>query len=316
MTAIPVPIEVEINPGEIHELNWPEGVPTAGQPIIADPGFQDTWDGLWKWASQKLFADVDWMQSKLTLATAQVMIQAALKHQQQAFASVVSNLKLYFQQTVISLASTQLGLSQAILGLVIDTLNRVDALGAEEWWTRNVDLPALWGSLQGLQAQIDTIPRIDPQTLLQQVYDTQVAPLWENLGQETATRDAQTSWIANNLVPTEIAGVLAQIAPVATVAAAAQASARAIQTWQDECGQPMCDTMGPKTDLGKLLKMIQAGALLAMLAELAGADFEDVENVITTVARTVGGVIGQAEELFVEGGETLGGTLARLAAGV
>jgi len=94
--------------------------------------------------------------------------------------------------------------------------------------------------------------------------------------------------------------------------AAIQQSIRALQTFNDECGEPMCETMGPKTDLGKLLKNL--AGLLGLLAgfAVAGLTEHDLEQMAEQLAANA---FTPAETLFgrfVQSGETVGGAAASL----
>jgi hypothetical protein len=90
------------------------------------------------------------------------------------------------------------------------------------------------------------------------------------------------------------------------------AAVGAITTFVEECGQPMCDTMGPNTDLGKLLKALDALGLLAVLAELANSRFTDWEDFIRTIVDKAAAMVDTFDTYFIEDGEKLGDTIARI----
>lgn len=107
---------------------------------------------------------------------------------------------------------------------------------------------------------------------------------------------------ARSLVKDEVINRTAAIAALATAVAA-------ITTFVEECGQPMCDTFGPKTDLGKLFKALALAGELAALAELANMNEHDLAALLTTVGRKAATYIDFLETNFVAGGESIGATV-------
>lgn len=81
---------------------------------------------------------------------------------------------------------------------------------------------------------------------------------------------------------------------------------KALKSWQDDCGEPMCESIGPKTDLGKLLKALKIATDLALFAELANLDSGKLAALIRQLTSHVAGIIDDFESMFVEGGQTLG----------
>ncbi len=122
-------------------------------------------------------------------------------------------------------------------------------------------------------------------------------PVWA----EGALTDAKA--YADQLVHSE---ALQRAAAIAGIAAAVSALVAESET----CTQPMCDTFGPKTDLGKLLKGLQLALAAGALAEIANAKESDVADAITRVASHLATVINTFETQFVTGG----GTAAELVA--
>lgn len=86
---------------------------------------------------------------------------------------------------------------------------------------------------------------------------------------------------------------------------------KALQTESEQCTQPMCETIGPKTDLGKLLKGLQLAAGVALFAELANLDEAKLADLITSIGSKAAALVGEFETGFVQQGETIGGLIAR-----
>lgn len=101
----------------------------------------------------------------------------------------------------------------------------------------------------------------------------------------------------------------AHVATATAAIAAAAAAAAAANAWIDDCGEPMCEVQGPKTDLGKLLKGLQLALDAALFADLASANENDVADAITRIASKASDLIGTFERDFLNGSSTLGGTI-------
>jgi hypothetical protein len=76
------------------------------------------------------------------------------------------------------------------------------------------------------------------------------------------------------------------VAPLLATVLAIQTQVGALQQESDECTKPMCATMGPKTDLGRLLAGLKVAKWLAILAALETIDVKDLERLAATVAGT------------------------------
>lgn len=82
--------------------------------------------------------------------------------------------------------------------------------------------------------------------------------------------------------------IAAALAPVTAALAVMQRQMNALQTENDTCVQPMCETMGPNTDLGKLLKAFNVAKWLAILAALETIDVKTLEAFAAEIAGTEG----------------------------
>lgn len=94
-----------------------------------------------------------------------------------------------------------------------------------------------------------------------------------------------------------------EVAPAAAVAATlaheAVALARAAKAWEDDCGEPMCEVVGPKTDWGKLLKRFGPAAIFAMLAAIAAENPKAVEDAATELGDALGPVLASWAEAYL-----------------
>lgn len=131
-------------------------------------------------------------------------------------------------------------------------------------------------------------------------------PLSEDLAAEKANRIAQVDDLKLSIpgiVHDIIAG--AGLAPAATVAALAGEVAKLTQESTD-CTQPMCDTMGPNTNLGKLLKALQLAADAALFAEIASLTEPELVAFIKGLVGHFAALVSDFEGYFSSGSETLG----------
>lgn len=96
---------------------------------------------------------------------------------------------------------------------------------------------------------------------------------------------------------------LTQLVPLAV-------AVKALETFKDECAQPMCDTMGPKTDLGKLLKGLKVAGEIAALTAILQMNEHDLANLIHAVTSHLAAVVGDIEQFTGTGGETVAGLIA------
>lgn len=108
------------------------------------------------------------------------------------------------------------------------------------------------------------------------------------------TVHAQTLTQAGNLVSADHANILKELLPSIAGILATQTAMQKImaaqQTEIDTCLQPMCDTMGPNTELGKGLSLLKGIKWLAILAALEAMDVKTLEALANTVAGTEGAI--------------------------
>lgn len=85
-----------------------------------------------------------------------------------------------------------------------------------------------------------------------------------------------------------IAELAPAIAAIAFTQTAMQRQLNGLQTESDTCVQPMCETQGPNSPLGRLFNSLKAVKWLAILAALETTDIKTLEKLANTVAGTEG----------------------------
>ena len=103
-----------------------------------------------------------------------------------------------------------------------------------------------------------------------------------------------------------IDGLAGSLGAVAALLHQAEGQIGKLATEAEECTEPMCETVGPKTDWGKLFKRFTPALIWALLAELAALHPDVVEHYAEDLATALGPVL----ERFAEGwiGVLPGGT--------
>lgn len=95
----------------------------------------------------------------------------------------------------------------------------------------------------------------------------------------------------NNLSHNVTHNITPKLVLALAIATEAGKAANAAKTFVDECGEPMCNIQGPKTDWGKLFKRFGPAALFALLAAVAASDPEAVGDTAEAFGRTFGPVL-------------------------
>lgn len=87
------------------------------------------------------------------------------------------------------------------------------------------------------------------------------------------------------------ADLLAQLAPIALTVGHLAPQVAKLAKEAEECTEPMCETVGPKSDWGKLLKRFSPAAFWLLLAELAREDPHALETAAEDLASVLGPVL-------------------------
>jgi hypothetical protein len=307
----PLPWSGEVVPIDVPPV--PVDVPIAG-PVIhfIGEGEHAIWDNVWSWVkgtARTVASDV--------IAIENDILHAAIKVAEAYTGSLLEGLSGFINDT-FSYAESGL---QLINGYATDALSILfqDVFGIDRAIADlraivgaidNVVIPGVFsellGDIEGVYA--DLVGGIDlvKSWAIDTIYtplDAEIRaaeraiPVWA----EGALTDAKA--YADDLVHSE---ALKRAAAIAGIAAAVAS----IATWVEECGDPMCQTIGPKTDLGKLLKGLALAGDVALFAELANLDEQGLADLLASIGARAAALAGEFESNFASGGETLGGLVA------
>lgn len=304
-----VPWSGEFVPPDAVPVDIPPDIPIAG-PVIQYVGNAEhaVWDDVWgfvKGAARQAIPDIlavadqaaQWAVKTAETYTGELLssfagfVNDAVNYTHDLGASIVGDISYiwgdlqgaidYLDGAVYTILADVVGIDARIADEIIPDIYHV-AIDTEQ---------AIAGAVDGVETwAIDNI--YTPLDALVRQVETAI-PVWA----EGAYVDAKA--YADDLVHSETAKIAAAVA--AAVAAAAVAT-----TWIDDCGEPMCQTLGPKTDLGKLFKALQLAGDAALLAELAGMNEADLVALVRTLAARFGGLVTDFERFFDSGNETIG----------
>lgn len=290
--------------------------PTLSWVPVTDPfvtysgaGVNPTWGDVYQWQQQTTHAQTPDVPQPSPISGAQVQhaIDVASGQTIKAIGGMINNA-----------VDLQTLAADVLAQRIVDTQNVIGALTDNQALTNaqlhqildlvvNGSLPQLWAEVNRLHAQI--IGTAEGVLKVAQVWATDniYKPLEEQLGQEKVNRIAQV-----DSVETGLAGNVERIVGTMGLASAAEVTRIAAQVAtlaqeSADCTQPMCDTMGPKTNLGKLLKALSLASEAAFIAELLAMNESDLVAFLQTVFGKVATVIDAVETSFLSGGETIGG---------
>ena len=307
----PLPWSGEVIPIDVPTV--PVDIPVAG-PVIhfIGAGEHAVWHDVWNWVKGEASSAASSLQNiEQTVANAVTKtIEGYVGSLLQATSSFVNDLADYTYLGIDSLANvavdtwdhfqTAIDYADAVIYGLLTDVNAIDtieipallgdigrvAIDTEEAIAGTVDELKVW-AIDNIYGPLDA--------LIQQVEVT--IPVWA----EGALSDAKA--YADDLVHSE---ALQRAAAIAGIAAAVSALVAESET----CTQPMCDTMGPNTDLGKLLKGLQAVLAAGALSELTNARESDIADAIRRIGAKGLDVFYTLDRDFIQGGDTLAQTVA------
>lgn len=313
------PIEeilIHIDPALDYGPDWmPTPAPPRSIPVL---GARGDWSDVWDWVKRHAILPAGKPISDPfgTVALTQQMIDAAM-------GSVITGLSGFMNRSAALTIQAAAILDAAINNLDNKTTynhmelsQRLDRIENVQNYIVEQVIPAI--EHQFVQADHTALGYALHAIEYQQQWTTQnvLVPLVESLGVlkhdmlQVIDLKAEES---HQISAQQVAGLGAKLAPA--IAAAAASAARSA-TFVDECGQPMCDTMGPKTNLGKLLKGLSLAAELAAIADLLALTEPELARKLADVVLKIGGYIADFENYFASGTETLGDVLGNVTGGL
>lgn len=187
-----------------------------------------------------------------------------------------------------------------------DLSTRIDALTQGQAFIAQVIVPTIRGEIAQAQAHAFGYALAAQQNAQQWATDNIFKPVYSELLKVQPAIDTGVDRAEKAAHVDAVAQVAGLAAAVGTAITPMRNALQALEEESDDCVKPMCETMGPKSDLGKLLKALSIAADLALLHELLNLDEDKLAGLIRSVTSHVSGIVGAFESLFVEGGDTIG----------
>lgn len=154
----------------------------------------------------------------------------------------------------------------------------------------------------GVEAEAQGTAQV--QGLKQWTIDHGIRPLQQQIDEQQSQLDTVRKLVtANNARTAALAGSLGA---VAALLHQAEGQIGKLATEAEQCTEPMCETVGPKTDWGKLFKRYTPALIWALLAEMAALHPDEVAKVSESLASSLGPVLEHFAEAWI--GVLPGGT--------
>lgn len=290
----------------------PEAIPTQGEPtIFAGPSRVPSWDDVFGWAKDAWhglgrppYVDPHVSHDELDQA-----VEGAIGTTIKAMSGFINTLAQAITDAQ-SWASIQIDALNANLGWIYGYLeHRIANAEATNAAVTQLAIPNLQAQISQLRHDMGLGFEYNSAADRAWVTDNIFAPLYESMFHQAADFQAK--------LDTEKANRIADIdhhtnilqGAINALGATVLPQVASLTAESEECVKPMCETMGPNTDLGKLLKLIKWASLAALLAELAGLHATDIEGLVGKFGTELTSAMSMFQELFVDGGETIGHTL-------
>ena len=278
------------------------GGPTFGPPPVphlphlANPlpilvhGAEYVWDDVWDWTKSYWhgLASVFEGGASLGFDTVTTMIDDAVSTAQTAWSSFVSTLESWITAGIDDVGSFAVDLDLKLRRFEIYIQDALDTVGTAILHTLAEDVAAIDADIANIERLLGALP-IDILGTVETWVATHVAdPILEELKREVAAIDktiegvaADIRGYAESLVNDETLRRIEALAALGVIV-------HAITTWIDDCGEPMCAELGPRTNLGKLLSNLELQTLFAALLALSLGDPKAVADATETIVQAFG----------------------------
>lgn len=297
------PLELWLVPDSV-----PEPDPTVQYP---GQGAKALWDDVWHY-SKSILSYFGRSGPSVAYVTTDVLNQAI----DDTLRSSVNSLSGFINQSAQlavdaqNWASKQLDALDANIGAIYQYFDdRIKFLDAYVSSIVSDSLPALQHGLDLLRHDMLAGFAFNSAADRQWATDHIFRPLQEDIFREALRANAAIDESANAVRSYVDAHDIAQSLHFASLVAPLAVAVKALQTESEQCTQPLCEVLGPKTDLGKLLKGLKVATELAALTALLNMNEQDLANVITQVTGRLGAIVGDFEQFFAPGGETVAGLI-------
>ncbi|HET9247707.1 MAG TPA: hypothetical protein VFO15_18025 [Xanthobacteraceae bacterium] len=275
-------------------------------------GAEAAWSDVASWVSDRWhnLLSIGASVATVTFSDVQNIVDVAIHTEQTAWASFVSTLESWINVTTSFLEDAINAAEGFTLSVAIDV-----------WMELQTDVQALFnaivGEVYGIDQALarqwwDTVQAIDnaeanlKSWAIDNIYNPLLQDVWRAIELEQTDIANVERWFQtelDNLNLRELPGILAKLGVIA-------AAITAVQSWVDDCGEPMCEQMGPKTDWSKLLKVLNVAGMLALLTSVGALTEPQLEQLAATVAQLGADPAAAFVDAFVTEGDTLATAIA------
>lgn len=292
----------------------PPPLPTPELPELPDPfpiivhKAHYLWDDVWQW--QKSYLSTLWSGATKSVnilrGDAESVALNAISVSQTAWSSFVGHLENWITTGLGDITDTLGTMVYTMVALYYDAIAQADNVFTGLVGYINSQDAMILATVANVVGLLEALPQAIIQDLQTWVIQDVYIPLDRQIvGDINATNNFFGSAVTNlndRLTQLEKIDVPKLTAEVAVLIAAVTA----LRKWVDDCGEPMCESMGPNTDLGKWLKALEAllGLLAGIgLANLTEADLYKLAGFFQAITT---GTVDDFVNAFAAGGETLG----------
>jgi len=308
----PLPSNPPTVPTEVPDVATPAWVPTPGPPQVFNGNTPlAQWEDVYEVTNGHILAQVGDLNAPVSVTGPQVQHAASVTAGEtiKSLSGFINNLSDYTTGAVNAVTQQVNANAEESYAISIDHEARIEHLESVMNFVVSYVVPDLQAQIHNLTAAMNAQNAAQGKALQTWSIDHIYDPLNDKIGQVQANATSQVDALRS-----DVPNIVRQVVPTLGLATAASLAPIAAQvatlTIEDtECVQPMCETMGPNTNLGKLLKALSLAADAALITELLGMKVSDLVTLIQTLAAKFGSVVGEFETFFTDGTETIGETL-------
>lgn len=305
-------------PGDNPPSGGPAPIPAPPIPHIGNPvpyvvhGAEAAWSDVSSWVSDRWHNITDFFSGGFTLGWDEVksLVDVALSAEQTAWASFVSTLEAWINTSVGFLEGAISDTATWAMTQVADIYGAIDTVFDQA--LRDL-LNSVYGIDQALARQWwDTVQAIDGAEAnlrawaIDNIYHPLLVDVLTGVAQVEADLKADVRALEGTIADLNVGDIAGLAARLGAIAAAISV----VESWVNDCGEPMCEQMGPKTDWSKLLKVLNVAGMLALLTSVGTLTESQLEQLAANVA-TIGADPASAfVDAFVTEGDTLAAAIA------
>lgn len=311
---VPVPIELPPPPAfPPLPISLPSPAPVIQYLSRAEHA---VWDDVWGWvkgSAEKVYQIGGQVVSK-AVAEAVPVVEAFVGQELKAISGFINDVYDFASAGINDAIAFATSIEGAIYADLANAWITIATIGGQVDQILTGDLASILEEIARISGSIE--PRIldglaNVETwAIDNLYHPLLTDIVTTAGEIYDTIDRTAEWVTAEIESQLKVERLARIAAITGIFAEVITLAK----WVEECGAPMCESIGPKTDLGKLFKALSVAEGALLLTQLANLDEAGINSLLRGLSSLAEGVVGDFETFFVGGGDTIGETLLKAGA--